>query len=137
MKESIAALLAGVLFGIGLAVSGMLIPDKVLNFLDVAGHWDPSLALVMGGALMVTIPGYYLVTRKPRPVLAESFSLPSATAIDRRLLLGAAMFGAGCGLSGLCPAPALVNITTGLVDVLVFVGAMLAGMLLHKLTQRA
>ena len=137
MKESIAALLAGVLFGIGLAVSGMLIPDKVLNFLDVAGHWDPSLALVMGGALMVTIPGYYLVTRKSRPVLAESFSLPSATAIDGRLLLGAAMFGAGWGLSGLCPAPALVNITTGLVDVLVFVGGMLAGMLLHKLTQRA
>lgn len=137
MKESIAALLAGVLFGIGLAVSGMLIPDKVLNFLDVAGHWDPSLALVMGGALMVTIPGYYLVTRKSRPVLAESFSLPSATAIDGRLLLGAAMFGAGWGLSGLCPAPALVNITTGLVDVLVFVGAMLTGMLMHKLTQRA
>ena len=137
MKESIAALLAGVVFGIGLAVSGMLIPDKVLNFLDVAGHWDPSLALVMGGALMVTIPGYYLVTRKSRPVLAESFSLPSATAIDGRLLLGAAMFGAGWGLSGLCPAPALVNITTGLVDLLVFVVAMLAGMLLHKLTQRA
>lgn len=133
MKTSLAALLAGILFGMGLAVSGMLIPDKVLNFLDIAGQWDPSLALVMGGALAITIPGYYLVTKRPKPVLAEAFSLPTSRDIDAKLLTGAALFGLGWGLSGLCPAPALVNITTAFVDVLAFVGAMLVGMLAHKL----
>lgn len=136
MKMSIAALLAGVLFGIGLAVSGMLIPDKVLNFLDIAGHWDPSLALVMGGALAITIPGYYLVTQQPKPVFANTFSLPTSRDIDVKLLSGAALFGLGWGLSGLCPAPALVNIATGYVDVLAFVGAMLVGMLAHKVLHR-
>ena len=120
MKQGIAALLSGVLFGVGLAVSGMLIPDKVLNFLDIAGYWDPSLALVMGGAIAVTLPGFYLVTTRERPLLAEVFSLPSATEIDSKLLAGAALFGLGWGLSGLCPAPALVNLASGLSDVLVF-----------------
>lgn len=137
MKASLAALLAGVLFGIGLAVSGMLIPDKVLNFLDIAGHWDPSLALVMGGALAITIPGYYLVTKRARPVFADTFSLPTNRDIDAKLLTGAALFGLGWGLSGLCPAPALVNITTAFVDVLAFVGAMLVGMLGHKVMHKA
>lgn len=137
MKELLAALVAGLLFGVGLAVSGMLIPDKVLSFLDIAGHWDPSLALVMGGALAVTVPGYYLVTQRPRPLLVSSFSLPTSTAIDGKLLAGASLFGLGWGLSGLCPAPALVNITTGFVDVLAFVAAMLVGMLLHKTLHRA
>ncbi|WP_372797619.1 DUF6691 family protein [Litorivivens sp.] len=137
MKELLAALVAGLLFGVGLAVSGMLIPDKVLNFLDIAGHWDPSLALVMGGALAVTVPGYYLVAQRPRPLLVSSFSLPTSTAIDGKLLAGASLFGLGWGLSGLCPAPALVNITTGFVDVLAFVAAMLVGMLLHKTLHRA
>lgn len=132
MKQGIAAMVAGVLFGLGLAVSGMLIPDKVLNFLDIAGHWDPSLALVMGGAIAVTLPGYFVVTKRERPLFAEGFSLPAATAIDARLLGGAALFGLGWGLSGLCPAPALVNIASGFGDVLVFVAAMLAGMLLHR-----
>lgn len=132
MKQGMAALLAGIIFGVGLAVSGMLIPDKVLNFLDIAGHWDPSLALVMGGAIVVTLPGYFVVTKRERPLFAESFSLPTTTAIDAKLLVGAALFGIGWGLSGLCPAPALVNITTGFVDVLIFVAAMLAGMTLHK-----
>ncbi len=136
MKENIAALLAGVLFGIGLAVSGMLIPDKVLNFLDIAGHWDPSLALVMGGALAITTPGFYWVTKQAKPALAESFTLPTAKDIDTKLLAGAALFGLGWGLSGLCPAPALVNIATGFVEVLAFVGAMLAGMLLHKVIHK-
>lgn len=132
MKQGMAALLAGIIFGVGLAVSGMLIPDKVLNFLDIAGHWDPSLALVMGGAIVVTLPGYFVVTKRERPLFAEGFSLPTGTAIDAKLLVGAALFGIGWGLSGLCPAPALVNITTGFVDVLIFVAAMLAGMALHK-----
>lgn len=133
MKTSLAALLAGILFGIGLAVSGMLIPDKVLNFLDIAGHWDPSLALVMGGALAITIPGYFVVTKRSKPVFADGFSLPTSRDIDAKLLAGAAMFGVGWGLSGLCPAPALVNITTAFVDVLAFVSAMLVGMLVHKM----
>ncbi|MBB3048737.1 hypothetical protein FHR99_003011 [Litorivivens lipolytica] len=137
MKEAFAALLAGVLFGVGLAVSGMLIPDKVLNFLDIAGHWDPSLALVMGGALMVTTPGFYFVTRSKKPVFAASFSLPTAKDIDAKLLLGASLFGLGWGLSGLCPAPALVNIVTGFSDVLAFVAAMIAGMLLHRAIHKA
>lgn len=132
MKQGLAALVSGVLFGAGLAVSGMLIPDKVLNFLDIAGHWDPSLAFVMGGAILVTLPGYFLVTKRERPLFAEGFSLPTSTDIDAKLLGGAALFGLGWGLSGLCPAPALVNITTGFSDVLLFVAAMLAGMLLHK-----
>lgn len=135
MKQGLAALAAGVLFGLGLAVSGMLIPDKVLNFLDIAGHWDPSLALVMGGAIAVTLPGYFWVTKRERPLFAEAFSLPAATTIDARLLAGAALFGLGWGLSGLCPAPALVNIASGLGDVLVFVVAMLAGMLLHRVAK--
>ncbi len=132
MKQGFAALLSGLLFGAGLAVSGMLIPDKVLNFLDIAGHWDPSLALVMGGAILVTLPGYFLVTKAPRPLFAEGFSLPTTSAIDSKLLGGASLFGIGWGLSGLCPAPALVNITTGLSEVLVFLAAMLVGMLIHK-----
>lgn len=132
MKQGLAALLSGALFGVGLAVSGMLIPDKVLNFLDIAGRWDPSLALVMGGAILVTLPGFYWVTQRERPLFADGFSLPTATDIDAKLLAGAALFGAGWGLSGLCPAPALVNITTASGDVLVFVAAMIAGMLLHK-----
>lgn len=137
MKENLAALFAGALFGVGLAVSGMLIPDKVLNFLDVAGHWDPSLALVMGAAVAVTLPGYFWVMRKSQPLLAERFQVPTNRQIDRRLLLGASLFGLGWGLSGLCPAPALVNIATGLSDVLIFVVAMLAGMwLFHRLQPR-
>ncbi len=132
MKQGIAALISGLLFGVGLAVSGMLIPDKVLNFLDIAGHWDPSLALVMGGAILVTLPGYFVVTKAQRPLFAEGFSLPTTNAIDAKLLGGATLFGIGWGLSGLCPAPALVNVATGLSDVLVFVAAMLAGMLIHK-----
>ncbi|MFT5604996.1 MAG: putative membrane protein YedE/YeeE [Paracoccaceae bacterium] len=132
MKQGFAALLSGLLFGAGLAVSGMLIPDKVLNFLDIAGHWDPSLALVMGGAILVTLPGYFLVTKRERPLFAKGFSVPLTRAIDGRLIGGAALFGVGWGLSGLCPAPSLVNITSGLSAVLVFVAAMLAGMLLHK-----
>lgn len=137
MKENLAALFAGALFGVGLAVSGMLIPDKVLNFLDVAGHWDPSLALVMGAAVAVTLPGYFWVMRKSQPLLAERFQVPTNRQIDGRLLLGASLFGLGWGLSGLCPAPALVNIATGLSDVLIFVVAMLAGMwLFHRLQPR-
>lgn len=131
-KESIAALVAGVLFGLGLAVSGMVNPSKVANFLDVAGHWDPTLMLVMGGALAVTIPGFFFVLKMPTPVLVEKFHLPTRTDIDGKLIIGTAMFGIGWGLSGLCPAPAIVGVLTGLTDIAIFVVAMLAGMLIHQ-----
>ena len=96
-------LIAGILFGLGLLVSGMANPAKVLNFLDLAGMWDPSLAFVMAGAIAVTLPGYRLVFRRSAPLLSDRFRLPTSTAIDYRLILGAAVFGIGWGRSGFCP----------------------------------
>ena len=125
-------LLAGALFGFGLSLSGMLDPARVIGFLDVAsGQWDPSLMFVLGGAVMVAIPGVVLQRRMARPVLEERFHLPESTAIDRRLLTGAALFGVGWGVAGFCPGPAVAALSMGLAPVFVFVGAMVAGMLLH------
>jgi uncharacterized membrane protein YedE/YeeE len=125
-------LLTGVLFGAGIMLSGMANPAKVQNFLDIAGHWDPSLALVMGAALMVATPGFFMVLKLQKPRFAETFSLPTKTFIDSKLILGAVLFGMGWGLSGLCPAPALVAILTGQLGFVVFLAAMLAGMLIHR-----
>ncbi len=125
------ALFAGALFGLGLAVSGMMNPAKVIGFLDVAGEWDPTLAFVMGGALLVTIPAFRLTLKRSRPLLADGFVLPTRDTLDARLLGGAALFGVGWGLSGFCPGPAVAALTTGLAPVFVFVAAMLAGMALH------
>lgn len=127
----IIALFAGVLFGLGLAVSGMINPAKVIGFLDVAGAWDPTLAFVMGGALLVTIPAFRVILERPRPVLADGFSLPTKSALDGRLLGGATLFGVGWGLSGFCPGPAVAALVTGLAPVLAFAAAMLAGMVLY------
>ena len=102
--------LVGLIFGLGLLISGMANPAKVQNFLDLAGSFDPSLIFVMASALAVTFVGYRLVLRRERPVLAERFYLPSASIIDGRLILGAAMFGVGWGLSGFCPGPAIVSL---------------------------
>jgi uncharacterized protein len=124
----IISLISGVLFGIGLAISGMSNPAKVLNFLDVFGTWDPSLAFVMTGALIVTATGYRLAWRQPKPVMAETFDLPLSQHIDARLLTGAAAFGIGWGLSGFCPGPALTSLTLLAPGTLVFVPTMLAGM---------
>jgi uncharacterized membrane protein YedE/YeeE len=126
------ALLSGLLFGLGLAVSGMANPAKVLGFLDFAGAWDPTLALVMFGALMVTMPGFRLVLRRERPWYADAFSLPTSTDLEPRLLIGAAIFGLGWGLAGLCPGPAVADLVTGRLEILVFVAAMLAGMALFS-----
>ncbi|CAA0087192.1 Uncharacterised protein [Zhongshania aliphaticivorans] len=123
---------AGGLFGVGIAISGMANPAKVQNFLDIAGIWDPSLALVMGTALLLATPGYYFVLRMSSPKYAEVFSLPTRKDIDGRLILGAMLFGIGWALSGLCPAPALVGVLTGLSSFFVFLLAMLVGMFLHK-----
>lgn len=131
MIKTVVALFSGVIFGLGLVVSGMMDPQKVIGFLDVAGDWDPTLAFVMGGALLVTLPAFRLVLKRPRPVLADGFALPTKSALDRRLIGGAALFGVGWALSGFCPGPAVAALATGLTPVLAFVASMLVGMAVY------
>jgi uncharacterized membrane protein YedE/YeeE len=119
----------GLLFGVGLVVSGMADPAKVLNFLDIFGTWDPSLAFVMGGAVIVAFAGYRLVLRRSGPVAGTAFHLPERSGIDGRTLAGPAIFGIGWGLSGFCPGPALTALGLGAQGTLVFVPAMFVGML--------
>jgi uncharacterized membrane protein YedE/YeeE len=126
----VAALGSGVLFGLGLAISQMVNPAKVLAFLDVTGDWDPSLALVMAGAVAVTLVAFRFILKQPRPALAHSFSLPTKTRIDGRLLAGAALFGVGWGLVGLCPGPAVGGLAYLLPESLVFLAALAAGMVI-------
>lgn len=133
-SSTLAALAAGLVFGLGLTVSGMTDPAKVLNFLDLAGTWDGSLAFVMGGGVVVAFIGYRLAFAAGTPLFDSQFHLPTATQIDGRLLAGAALFGVGWGLAGLCPGPALASLFTGSTGVLVFVGAMMAGMWLGRST---
>lgn len=130
--KNIAALLCGVLFGVGLALSGMTDTAKVIGFLDLFGHWDPDLAFVMGGAVAVTLISFRFILRG-RPLLAEGFSLPGKTALDARLLTGAALFGVGWGMYGYCPGPALSALAYLDVKAVSFVLAMLAGMSLAGL----
>lgn len=134
MLGLVAALGAGVLFGVGLVVSQMIDPGKVLAFLDVAGRWDPSLALVMAGALGVTLVGYRLALKRPAPLLADGFGLPTRRDIDARLIGGAALFGLGWGLVGFCPGPALASLAYGRLSSVLFVAAMLLGMALYRVT---
>ena len=118
---------AGLIFGLGLVMSGMADPAKVLNFLDLTGTWDPSLAFVMAGAIAVTAIGYAVVLKRPRPILEPAFELPPKSPVDRRLLTGAAIFGTGWGLGGFCPGPALTSLSLAAPGTLVFVPAMLIG----------
>lgn len=136
MVQLSTALLAGALFGLGMIVSGMVNPAKVIGFLDLAGNWDPTLALVMGGALAVTIPAFRLVGQCQRPFCADRFHLPDKRALDARLIAGSAIFGVGWGLAGVCPGPALVATASGLAPVLGFVAAMVAGMTAYGLLFR-
>lgn len=136
MGRNTAALLAGLVFGLGLTISEMVNPAKVLAFLDLLGNWDPSLAFVMGGALIVTAVGYRLVWTREKPVFAERFQVPGNRQIDTRLALGAVLFGIGWGLVGLCPGPAISALTFGGVPVLVFLAAMGAGMVLFEVFER-
>jgi uncharacterized protein len=130
-------LLAGLLFSLGLIVSGMVNPAKVLNFLDLFGSFDPSLAFVMLAAVAVTFVGYRLVLRRPRPMLADRFRLPLAQSIDGHVIIGPAIFGLGWGLSGFCPGPAVASLPLLAYGTLVFVPAMLAGMMVGRMaTQR-
>jgi uncharacterized membrane protein YedE/YeeE len=131
----IASLFCGLIFGAGLLISGMVQPTKVLGFLDVFGAWDPSLAVVMGAALAVSVPGFMLVQRRARPLFAARSFWPTKMGIDRPLVVGSALFGIGWGLAGLCPGPALENLVTLSPGVVVFVLAMAAGMILHRLWQ--
>ncbi|HEX2011458.1 MAG TPA: YeeE/YedE family protein [Roseateles sp.] len=133
---TLTALLAGLLFGLGLLVSGMADPAKVLGFLDLAGAWDPSLALVMAGAIAVGLPVFRLGTARDRSWLGEAMRVPTARGIDRRLVLGSLAFGIGWGLAGFCPGPALVALGLGGAKALIFVAAMLAGMGLFELLER-
>lgn len=128
-----AAFGIGLIFGIGILVSGMASPAKVLNFFDIAGTWDPSLMFVMGGAVIVTFIGYRLVLQRTAPVLETSFRLPSAKHVDLRLVAGSAIFGLGWGIAGFCPGAALPALGTGRPDVMIFVAGLVAGLVATRL----
>ena len=132
----LTSLLAGLVFGLGLIVSGMANPAKVLGFLDLAGRWDPSLALVMAGAIAVGSVAFLLVKNRPRSLLGAEMKLPTASHIDRRLVVGSALFGMGWGIAGFCPGPGLVALGMGESKALVFVAAMLAGMVVFELLEK-
>jgi uncharacterized protein len=122
----------GLLFGWGLLISGMTDPGKVIGFLDLAGDWDPSLAFVMGGAVLVGLVGFALAKKRTTSILGQAIHLPSSTGIDRRLVIGSMTFGAGWGLAGFCPGPGLVAMGAGQPEAVLFVMAMIAGMLLFE-----
>ncbi|MDD7910894.1 YeeE/YedE family protein [Pseudovibrio exalbescens] len=128
MARLLLGLAAGLIFGFGLALSGMDNPAKVQNFLDLAGTWDPSLAFVMGGAIAVAMPAFFFLNKLEKPLLDNSFHLPLKAAVDKRLLAGAGIFGIGWGLGGLCPGPALSSAGLATTSALVFVAAMIIGM---------
>jgi uncharacterized membrane protein YedE/YeeE len=134
--QIVFALAAGLIFGIGLIVSGMSDPSKVLGFLDLAGKWDPSLAFVMGGAVLVALVAFRIAGKRQRTLLGGALHLPTATRIDRRLVLGGLAFGVGWGLAGYCPGPALASLASGRSEPIIFSAAMLAGMAIYELIER-
>jgi uncharacterized protein len=128
VNRLIVAYLCGLVFAVGLGVSGMTHPSKVLAFLDFTGDWDPSLALVMASGVLINLVFFRIATRRGAPLLASSFALPERTAVDASLVGGAALFGVGWGLGGFCPGPAIVSVVTGATPVVAFVVAMLLAM---------
>lgn len=124
----IFASISGLIFGFGLALAGMLNPSKVQGFLDIFGVWDPSLAFVMGGGIMVNAIGYYFVLKRDKPLFAEKFTLPTTTNIDKNLLIGSAIFGIGWGLAGLCPGPVISNVLLQPQDAVIFLIIMVFGL---------
>ena len=132
MREILAALVTGFIFGLGLCISSMSDPAVVQGFLDIAGDWNPTLMFVMAGGVVITFIGYRFVLAKGRPLFADKFSLPAATAIDAPLLSGAAIFGIGWGLAGYCPGPAVLSLASGRTQVAIFVLSMLAGMIVVR-----
>jgi hypothetical protein len=134
--RSLVAFAAGLVFGLGLIVSGMADPSKVLGFLDLAGKWDPSLAFVMVGAIAVSLVAFRRAAKRAAPALGGAFHLPTAAQIDRRLVVGSLVFGVGWGLAGFCPAPAVVAYGAGYFKAVVFVLAMLIGMGIYEIAER-
>ena len=132
MREKLLALVAGVLFGLGLGISQMIDRDRVLGFLDVAGQWDPTLAFVLGGAVGVTLISFRFVLRQPHPILSPQFYLPTRRDIDRTLLIGAGIFGIGWGIAGYCPGPGIVATVLGVANPFIFLGAMVTGSFLGR-----
>lgn len=133
----IYALLTGLVFGVGIAISGMINPAKVLNFFDVAGTWDPSLAFVMAGAMLVTFIGYRLVWRRNAPLFGSGFQIPASKTIDARLIGGSAIFGIGWGIAGFCPGAAIPALGTGRWEALLFLVAVIAGIYARRLVMPA
>lgn len=127
--RTLVAFLAGLTFGFGLLVSGMTSPDKVLAFLDLAGAWDPSLAFVMGGAVLSATPLFWLARRRQRPLAGETYDQPDTRLVDQRLIGGAVLFGIGWGVAGICPGPAVVDLILAPAATIPFVAAMIAGIL--------
>ncbi|WP_377704224.1 DUF6691 family protein [Pseudoduganella sp. UC29_71] len=135
--QILMALITGLLFGLGLILSGMTNPAKVTGFLDLAGHWDPSLAFVMGGAIGVALVAFRVAGKRTSSLLGAPMRLPAAGLIDRRLVLGSLAFGVGWGLAGYCPGPALASLASGGSKPLIFAAAMLAGMAIFEVLERA
>ena len=135
MKQA-SYLLVGLIFGLGIVIGGMANPAKVVNFFDIAGTWDPSLAFVMGGALAVTVIGYRMVLRRGAPVFGGAFELPTRRDVDARLVGGATLFGVGWGIAGFCPGGSIPALGTGHGEVFVFVAAMIGGIALVRLAGR-
>ena len=131
--RAILTILSGTLFGLGVTISGMVNPMKVLNFMDISGQFDPTLLFVMGAGLATTLVGYRLILRRKTPFFAERFHMPSLTVIDARLVGGAALFGLGWGLSGFCPGPAVASLVFGTTQSVIFVAAMALGMVAARL----
>lgn len=129
----IYALFTGLVFGVGISISGMINPAKVFNFFDVAGTWDPSLAFVMGGAVMITFVGYRLVWRRDAPLFGGGFQIPTSNSIDSRLIGGSALFGIGWGIAGFCPGAAIPALGTGRWEVVLFLVAVTAGFYARRL----
>ena len=130
--KNASALAAGLLFGLGLAIAQMVNPEKVLDFLDVSGNWDPSLALVMGGAVGVAMLAFRFVLKRGQPMFESEFHLPRMTKVDRRVLVGSAIFGLGWGIGGYCPGPGIAALSAGSVEALVFVAGMALGSVLYQ-----
>lgn len=132
MKNLLLCTVSGLLFGFGLALSGMTNPQTVLGFLTIDSSWNPTLMFVMGGALTVTIPAFHFILKRQSPLWGKTFNLPTRTHIDTPLIVGAALFGVGWGISGLCPGPAIANLAIASTDLLIFVGMMVVGFIIAQ-----
>ncbi len=137
LRDALVSFIVGLVFGLGLLLSGMANPEKVLGFLDLAGAWDPSLALVMAGAIAIGLVAFTVAGKRSYSMLGKEMKLPSSRHIDKRLVVGSLTFGAGWGLAGFCPGPALVAVGAGEIKAIVFVVAMIAGMAIFDVIERA